>query len=139
MRSPLSFVRTIAVCSLFWLGPSYWMLRVTNQLFLDLLLKLFAYCSALSLDEGYSHPMDIVSSPNLQCCPSCLSYTSPARASWKLCRDDSRIESGAAYSIVMPSPIISFVERADVCAIPDSSGYDMATALVAWKVMRPAA
>lgn len=49
---------------------------------------------------------------------------------------DSRNDPRVPYSIVMSSPVISYVKMGGECAILDGSGYDTATALIAWEVMR---
>lgn len=38
---------------------------------------------------------------------------------------------------VMPPPVISLTETAGVCAILEGPGYDMATALMAWEILKP--
>lgn len=76
-------------------------------------------------------------SPSLswRCWLSCLSFEQAVRNSLTPSRV-TPISSRVLYLIAISSLVTSLVKTAGVCAILDSSGNDVATALLAWKVMR---
>lgn len=51
-------------------------------------------------------------------------------------RCDSQVELRVPYLIAMQLPVVFLVESAGVCAILEGSKYDIATALLAWDVLR---
>lgn len=100
------------------------------------LLPLFFEYSWLPLDEWYTNLRDVAAQSELAALAVIAFLHAASEGFLDTLKRDSFIDSRVLHFVAISSLLISYVEAVGVCAILDGSGYNIATAVIACKVMR---
>lgn len=117
-------------------GSRDWVLCPANLLLLIPSPPNFACYSGVSLDWGYIHLIDVLAPFKLTVLAVVSLLHAASGRLLEISNRNSPDDPCVSYFVAMSSPVIFLVKTAGVCAILDGSGYDIATAIVAWEVMR---